>query len=579
MITLEVYDGSTVFTYEDGDDAVLSGRFNQSQTSSEATIDQTENTLEVHGQFLGESSIFDIPAGPFRARLMIDSRVAFDGVIRKEDIQYDQALGVWALSIVNDASEVFLDRIRETSFQNTTDSEGLSCTVVDSSGATSTETVFFHELESAWNEVIAATADVEVEYQEVGDRIWCTLDVVYDDSGDVTITRKLPLYIAFPEVVSSRPLWNGRQLFEFVSSLLAWRLSASYDPFPSENIVATILSSRAVDPLTPGDVLDDVLTVEGYDVSYERPQSSDLALQYQNAVGDDDLYGSSTAPSQDAVYGAEISELDEAGVASNDNLRRITAYIPDYEGASDFNGHQPDPANHAAYTETLSLATPVMREENTIYLCGIFEESSGVWKMIVSRSPDSPGTGQASFVGEYWANNLLRNYEMQRSPRYVLEGGFDVQAVTEPVVGDPLLGSRIAGLDWMLEQKSTDVESLEADYTFSRPDVVPSVAQEQAVICRPGPLTVQCAPGGGDPNLILDWDAPVTGCGQVEPVSYDIERKGPFESSFSFVANTTDTSYDDGPIVGGPSGVYEYRVYSIGPSSEKSLARTGSVVC
>lgn len=587
-LILRVFNDTTEYTYNASmaDDADIE----LAEGSSAESNEMGDISLTFGPTFLGFSRFIDLPAGPFRAELRftyedatIGEQVLINGRIERSAVEHFPEDQTWAVTIRDDSLENFLMKLEAVNLQNVTGVTSITVPTqeVDSDGGWTENNVNWHDAQSMWNQLMLTITETVVLYQNAP--FWLTLDVVYDDGGgDQTISRQMPFYIYEGNQPLQVPNITGGQFFDLLHQMLGWRIRAQYLGFPAEIIEVEILTDYFLEPVIPAPSIDGLHTRSGYSFGFEEAQQPDFAINYENSVGDEQLNAGSTPPIQLMLYAGERQELSPQGEPQNESVRNVDASIPDNASDSLTGALTPDPTNHPTYTEILSIGRPVVESSKRIYV-GSFYDDGGTNRLVISRNPSQPGTGQLAQVAEYWAVNLLEQFELTRSTLYNSFGGFrlhDIMNGTPFGVGDPLRGLRLDNFHWMIREMNLAVESTETEMQLVRLESTPSVIITLPLICPPGPITViQTLFNTPDPTFQLEWDAPELGCGQQLPAEYEVSVVTP-NAPYPFVVLDTvsTTSYVTNQLIGGGFGTYVFQVRSKTIGGEFSDGRFASII-
>lgn len=583
---LRVWDGSTEFSYNAS--VVADNEFEVQISSDSEAVEAGDMTLELGPSFLGFEDFFSLPAGPWRAEVSFEyvdatagNRVMLNGSIIRDNCAFLDLEKTWVITVVDDSVDQALERIETINFQDPAGPTALSVPTqeVDSDGGWVENTVQWWNVQEGFEAIVEEAGTLFLNYQDAP--VWLTLDVVYVDGTDKTISRTLPFYIYEGGQPSQKPNITGGQLFDILHQMLGWRIQANYVAFPGDYIEITILSDYFIEPAANASALDALVARDGYSFGFETAQQPDFAIAYRNKVGEEELNAGAVVPVQLSIYAGNRQELSADGEPQNQNLRKVSVSLPHAKSVSTTSAITPDPTNHPNYDETLQIGTPVTQSSQEIYI-GTFYDDGGTQKFIVNRNPINPATGQITQLAEYWAVNLIEQFQLTRSSLYRAEGGFRLHDLlqTEFGVGDPLLGLRLKDRHWMIRNMGIGFESTVASLELVNLEATPNVVVTIPVICPPGPITIVRLTPGEDPQFLLEWTPPEGTCGQQLPASYDVSVITPDQVSSApqFLGNTSDLFYDTGLLLSGGYGTYIFMVQSLTAGGEKSQGRFASFI-
>ena len=591
-ITLQVYDSenSELYTYSGVNLEDVDPSYSQQSGSSDIEAG-TVNLRLIGESFMGQFSAEDLLDGPYRCLVQYTSDAGLtvdivNGRIHRGNVTQFKSIKLWSIRCIDDAVDYFFERLEETPVPNTGAFIDMDTAKSESDGGVTVDSSRWWNIEEMWNELILDILNVFVSYQEV--RQFFHLDIEYDDSGtDRVISRKLPLYVCYQEGILQLPDWNGGQLFDVLRKLLGWRAQAQFQPFPSNIVTATILTDQFLPPLTERPDIDELERFDDpFGISFLESQEPDFAIQYKNNVGDEPLHSSLQAPSSLAIYAANQNKLDAEGKGVNRSLLSLPVYIPDSDTTVGNNGtesnYQPDATSHPNYLEGVVWAVPGIQDRDRVYICGIQDITGEGNRMVTSRQPNNPSTNQLGSTAEYWATELYRNYVLSISTLFRVRGTILFSDLStqdlRPVVGNPGIGVRLYGENWMLESINWNLDQEEAELSLLRLEETPEVVIDLPIVCPPGPVSVVQTLFGPDPDFQLSWTSPDPACAQQLPASYDVYIQEPGDSDLIFVTNVTDTSYITGPLTGGGYGLYVFGVKSKTAGGVASEFRTNSIV-
>jgi hypothetical protein len=585
-LLLKVWDGSQEYTYNAAaaDDSSL----DLSITSDAETVELGDISLSLGPSFLGKQSFYDLPTGPFRAQLTftyddpaLGEKLLINGRISRDNISYFPKDKTWTIGIVDDALQNFLERLEAVELQDIVGATSIDVPTqeVDSDGGWNENTVKWYDAESLWGDLVEEAGFINVAYQEAP--YWLTLDIEYDDSGtDKTISRQLPFYVYEGGQPAQMPDLTGGQFFDLLHQMLGWRIRATYVDFPGDIILVEVLTDYMLQPLTNASAIDALPLDSGYSVGFESAQQPDFAIVYQNSVGEEPVRTGSTQPVTLMIYAGERTELSPDGEAQNETVRKVSAAVPDIVTVTTTGAQSPDSTNHPGYTESYEIGTPVTESSRQLYVCSFYDDG-GTWKMLKSRNPTNPATGQLASLAEYWAINLIEQFQLSRSALFSIEGSFRLHGVLgdDIVVGDPVRGLRIDEHHWMVRGLTMQVESTEAELDLVRLESTPNVVVTLPVVCPPSPISIVQTLFASSPAFQLSWEAPSPFCGQQLPAEYEIAVSTPNSPDpFVVLATVSDLFYETSTLASGGYGTYVFRVRSKTVAGVFSTGRFASII-
>lgn len=583
MVTLEVYANSQIYSYTEEVEADALER------DERAGVDSIEagsrSVTIISDTFTGESDKEDIPDVPLRARIVRDDIQIADGVIKRSGIVRAPDTNEWVLSLESDAKDLFTDYLKANPIATTGTPLAMDTTMIDSGGLPNIISFNYWELEALWSDTMNAL-DVQILYQDMPGRHWFVLDVKYlDASVPTTISRQLPVYITTPDTASNRPEWSAFQLFEHLKRCLAWRIKVAFLPFPSSAYQVTILTDRWSDPPTsPVDITPFILDRDRTH-ECEDPELRDFAFQYANVVkGDDIAPASSTRPSEIEIYAATSRQLDPEGESDNSDLIQVDVTVPDSKDASNvvIAAYQPDLTNHPNYAESVTLTQPVITYRNAVYQCGI-QLNASTPMMVLAREPGGADPSQDPIVAEHFAITLAKHYEMRRSAMFVVNVRVDIDAIRDqlPQIADPIRGVLYDGDAYMVRGLLINDETGIAEYELARIAGTPELVVEIPTVCPPNLISLTCVDPAPDLKVLINFQPPEPGCGDTEPVSYDIYYYKPgLTTGWEFIVNlAVGTYYYEHIRSGATAGEYIYRIESVNSLGTRSNPIYETVVC
>ena len=581
-LTLKIFSGSRTFEYR-------GGLVTQTDAASiqEEGDDQIEaGSIEINlnsPTLLEASSIDELPDGPFRCEVSFtyadtgDTYVVVNGRVRRGDISHIPSRNTWILNCVDDSIDNFMEQIEAEDVPTSGGGNiSMDTAQVDSAGGVTTAAATWHHLENMWTELIDLQTDVFIEYQSV--RHFFNLDIEYNNGGgDTIITRNLPLYVCFIEGSFNKPEWNGADLFKALQSLLGWRLKARYAQYPADRVTATILTDLFPLPVNDAPAIDDLdLDDQPFTYTPIEAKFEDFGLAYKNNVNEESLASSSSIPNQLAIYASGRFTIDADGRPKNRGLIDIDLFVPDSDNVQSGTlvGYQPDVTNHPLYFEDVEWTVPVISDTDQIYICPIQDITAVGNRMVQYRAPQHPSTEQLGQTAEHFAVELIKVYQTSISTRILVSGIIKDDLIRDhnarPQIGDPLFGLRLNDQHWQLRVIEWIMSESKAFIEMFRLEDTPSVELELPVVCPPGPIIITQLDFDVEPDLQLDWTAPPPGCGQQNPVSYDIWVSQTAGGAAIFEANVTQLVYDTGNLTPGGYGVYQIVIQAISSSGARS---------
>lgn len=583
MVILEVYSEAQLFSYSTEVEADALER--DERAGSDDIEAGSRSVTIISDTFVGKTDKETIPDVPIRARIVRDDIQIGDGIIKRSGIVRSPDTNEWSLSLEGDAKDLFTDYLKSNPIATTATPVAMDTLMIDSGGLGNVLSFDYWSLQDLWETTMDAL-DVQNTYQDMPGRHWFVLDVKYlDVSVETTISRQLPVYITTPDTANNRPEWSAFQLFEHLKNCLGWRIKVSFLPFPSSAYQVTILTDRWSDPPTsPVDVTPFILDRDRTH-ECEDPQLPDFAIQYENQVkGENIASAGSTRPSEIEIYAATNRQLDPEGASDNADLIRLDVTVPDSRDSSNvvIAAYQPDVTNHPNYAEQVTLTQPVITYRNKVYQCAI-QDNASTPMMVLAREPGSAAPGQDPIVAEHYAITLAKHYEMRRSSFFVVNVRVDIDSIRDqlPQIADPVQGCLYNGEAHMVRGLLINDETGIAEYELARIAGTPELTVELPTVCPPKLMALTCVDPAPDLKVLINFQSPDAGCGDTEPVSYDIYYYKPgLTTGWEFIVNlAVGTYYYEHIRSGATAGEYIYRIESVNSLGTRSNPLYETVVC
>lgn len=525
------------------------GDFSISEELTADGVDVADVEISLDGTFLGASDRFSLQPDNgigWRAELSDadTGTVLADGIIYRKQVVHEPLESRWVLTIVQAAGAQFLERLAATQIVSA-DPYVVTSTTVPESGAEQIVTLAWHPMRRLLDRVITNAGNIELIYPtpEVDS---FPLEVRYLDGITEKTIRRAAMHTvclcspAGEGVAAGLPAWTGRQLFDVMQAMCAWRIVSRYGPWPSRQIVVELLSDRWMEPSGPE--LDLLVDEGGYEIREEEPEEVDFALAFANDIGAPSLFASSTAPLKAAVYAA-VKEVVKDDRPVNTGLSEIDLHVPDVMGVELVQNVTPDPTGHPAYQENVAVGNPVVAATGKVYVAAI-DLVDGARRMVVRRTPVSPAPSQDADVHECWASTLFGNHQVIRAGSYVAEGTFDVLGLTPlPIVGKPSFGAQLMAKGWVLKSQETSFEMGAATYQLMRVEDLEPLPPGVPPVGMPEDLTVTRTEVDGDWRYSVQWTAPQALPGLEPVVGYDLEWNIENGAWQSLVSGTPATAF------------------------------------
>lgn len=234
--TLRIRKDGADITYKN--DQLLVGPIKVESRIDGLQTEVSDLTVEVFGEFLGWTSLSDIEHGTYRAQLLVDFEVVFDGVIVTSDLQRDERSASWIVRLTTNATKEF------ASLQETIEAgggefdDGVSYTKIDC--------VFNVDPSELRREIALTRVGVTLQQFETVAVLWNDpvelLDYVLDTLG---VTYEHPPAIpvdCHPSVPADDDLYMTRgngdcvAIVDAIQALAGWRRDVRYQTYPSAGI-------------------------------------------------------------------------------------------------------------------------------------------------------------------------------------------------------------------------------------------------------------------------------------------------------------------------------------------------------
>lgn len=574
MVELKVSDGTTVFTY--GEDEIVEMDFILRQEENDlGTIEMGDVEIilgggDFDGLFLGKASTRLLPLplpgvqdNGFRAQLTFPFAVV-EGYIFRETIRNDEPSESWSFTLITGAARRFLELMETVPRANMlpTSIDVSTQEIAELTGTASVKTYTWFKVWDTFINTVNNQPTFDFRLQSIHG-IQFTIDVDYDDGGETkTIERDVTLYISEPDESTFTPPrdympdWTLRQWYDLVATFLGWRLKAEFAPFPSNVIIATVLTDRGANVSGLPDLTNEVLD-SGYETGFEDRRFTDFGIIWQQGTTEKFTHANNTRFSRQVTYKADRGALDGDGKSLNQDLISLGVALPQIwnDEATDV-GNTPDAGNHPNYQEDVTYASPVTVSTGQIYVMAVYDPggSPPSDKMLVKRVPQNPAPSQPTETGEHFADVLALNYQLRRARHHIVDGAFDIDAIGVIFdVGDALKGVAFKTNSYIVRRMTVDVLLGDADLYLAEP-----FAQDLNVI-DPTEVAVNAVrslfgcwvdePTG--PTFHMEWLAPLLPGALGLADDYDIEGKYDAETTFTALATTPNLVHDEGPKTGG----------------------------